>query len=254
MRCSFCGKVKSEVARLIAGPSANICNECVVHCVGVLDDDGVSIRMGDGQLLVRFPDGTAHLCEQQGPWLPLAHDGVSLQWCAALAFTRTATPMPVAAVRSGKSPWRIVGSTFAREATITDAQARTVVDACGGAERLAAIDVPDASNSRANTAFGSPLPEGELTNALSLLHRTPTIDLHAFEIAPEVLRLVSRSFCARHVVLPVSRAGGSLVVAFVDPKDRSAFEAVKEATGLKIDPVIASESEILSAIARHFGD
>ena len=28
-RCSFCGKSQAEVERLIAGPSAFICNECV---------------------------------------------------------------------------------------------------------------------------------------------------------------------------------------------------------------------------------
>lgn len=36
MRCSFCGKPKSEVARLIAGPGAFICNECVVLCSELL--------------------------------------------------------------------------------------------------------------------------------------------------------------------------------------------------------------------------
>ncbi|GEM_PF-5271613 len=32
-RCSFCGKGQSEVKKLIAGPSAYICNECIVLCV-----------------------------------------------------------------------------------------------------------------------------------------------------------------------------------------------------------------------------
>jgi ATP-dependent Clp protease ATP-binding subunit ClpX len=29
LRCSFCNKRQSEVAKLIAGPSAFICNECI---------------------------------------------------------------------------------------------------------------------------------------------------------------------------------------------------------------------------------
>lgn len=30
--CSFCGKKKSEVHRLIAGPSVFICDECIAEC------------------------------------------------------------------------------------------------------------------------------------------------------------------------------------------------------------------------------
>jgi ATP-dependent Clp protease ATP-binding subunit ClpX len=36
MRCSFCGKVADEVARLIAGPGVFICNECVGLCEQLL--------------------------------------------------------------------------------------------------------------------------------------------------------------------------------------------------------------------------
>jgi ATP-dependent Clp protease ATP-binding subunit ClpX len=32
VRCSFCGKTEHEVARLFAGPSVYICNECIILC------------------------------------------------------------------------------------------------------------------------------------------------------------------------------------------------------------------------------
>ena len=35
-RCSFCGKSKDEVKKLIAGPSVYICNECVDLCQDIL--------------------------------------------------------------------------------------------------------------------------------------------------------------------------------------------------------------------------
>ena len=38
MRCSFCGKHQEQVARIIAGPGAYICNECVHLCMSILDD------------------------------------------------------------------------------------------------------------------------------------------------------------------------------------------------------------------------
>lgn len=34
--CSFCGMLKTEVARLVAGPTVYICNECVELCEDVI--------------------------------------------------------------------------------------------------------------------------------------------------------------------------------------------------------------------------
>jgi ATP-dependent Clp protease ATP-binding subunit ClpX len=34
--CSFCGKRRDQVRKLIAGPGVWICNECVVLCVEIL--------------------------------------------------------------------------------------------------------------------------------------------------------------------------------------------------------------------------
>ena len=39
VRCSFCGKHQDQVQRLIAGPGAYICNECVQLCMGILGDN-----------------------------------------------------------------------------------------------------------------------------------------------------------------------------------------------------------------------
>lgn len=38
-RCSFCGKKQSEVVKLIAGPNAYICNECIELCMDILSED-----------------------------------------------------------------------------------------------------------------------------------------------------------------------------------------------------------------------
>jgi hypothetical protein len=48
MRCSFCGKFETEVARLIAGPTSYICDECVGLCVKVLEDNPIEEDMDDG--------------------------------------------------------------------------------------------------------------------------------------------------------------------------------------------------------------
>ncbi len=38
-RCSFCGKSEDQVKRLIEGPTAYICNECVSLCVELFEED-----------------------------------------------------------------------------------------------------------------------------------------------------------------------------------------------------------------------
>ena len=38
LRCSFCGKPRSMVSKLIMGPDVNICDECVRNCVDILGD------------------------------------------------------------------------------------------------------------------------------------------------------------------------------------------------------------------------
>ena len=38
LRCSFCGKRQDQVERLIVGPNAYICDECIHLCVSILND------------------------------------------------------------------------------------------------------------------------------------------------------------------------------------------------------------------------
>ncbi len=43
-KCSFCGKAKEEVKKLIAGPEVYICNECIE-----LSSDLITQELGKGQ-------------------------------------------------------------------------------------------------------------------------------------------------------------------------------------------------------------
>ena len=52
--CSFCGKPQQEVAILIAGPEALICNECVQLCDDIIDDQ--SIAKLEREAKARDPD------------------------------------------------------------------------------------------------------------------------------------------------------------------------------------------------------
>src|SRR5438105_9975827 len=42
LRCSFCGKSQEEVKRLIAGPAAYICDECINLCNDIILEEGAA--------------------------------------------------------------------------------------------------------------------------------------------------------------------------------------------------------------------
>ena len=39
LRCSFCGKSRDQVRKLIAGPTVYICDECVGLCNEIISED-----------------------------------------------------------------------------------------------------------------------------------------------------------------------------------------------------------------------
>ena len=56
IRCSFCGKRRSEVWQLVEGESRSICSECLEVCNEILADDGIAEAASEERL--------AQLCER----------------------------------------------------------------------------------------------------------------------------------------------------------------------------------------------
>jgi type IV pilus assembly protein PilB len=96
------------------------------------------------------------------------------------------------------------------------------------------------------------ISDQEITNFLSQQYRVPTVNLEEYEIDGEILKLVSKEQCEKHRVIPVSRAGSSLIVAMADPTNLNAIDDLKFLTGYSIEPVIASESSIAAAVDKYY--
>src|ERR1700722_304106 len=92
----------------------------------------------------------------------------------------------------------------------------------------------------------------EITGFLSQQYRVPTINLEEYEVDADVVKLVPKEPCERHRVLPVSRTGNALIVAMADPTNLNAIDDLKFLTGYNIEPVIASEQAILSAVEKYY--
>ncbi|MCB0407479.1 MAG: type IV-A pilus assembly ATPase PilB [Bdellovibrionales bacterium] len=95
--------------------------------------------------------------------------------------------------------------------------------------------------------------DSELAEFLGNQYNVQTIDLGNFEIDREAIKLVSKQVCEKHSIIPVSKAGKSLVVAF---SDLSNMIYIKDDLAIltrhKIEVVVASEVAIQNAIDRYY--
>ncbi|MEJ2650210.1 MAG: ATPase, T2SS/T4P/T4SS family [Gammaproteobacteria bacterium] len=82
----------------------------------------------------------------------------------------------------------------------------------------------------------------------------PFVDLHQFPLDLTILKLIDKKFASTHNVMPLHHNNDKLVVAMLDPTKWEAIEALQARTGFEIEPVIATEMDILWAINYYFSD
>jgi len=98
------------------------------------------------------------------------------------------------------------------------------------------------------------IAEGDLTNFLSKQYGVPAISLKDFDIDEEVLKLIPKATAEKHQVIPVNRAGSSLIIAMSDPSNIFAIDDIKFLTGYNVEVVVASEQAIKEAIERYYAE
>jgi len=96
------------------------------------------------------------------------------------------------------------------------------------------------------------LEENELTDFVAKQYGVPSISLSDFDIDPEVIELIPEEVALKHTVVPVNRAGSTLILATPDPSNIFALDDIKFLTGYNIQPVVASEESIRATIEAHY--
>jgi type IV pilus assembly protein PilB len=91
-----------------------------------------------------------------------------------------------------------------------------------------------------------------LTQFVAKQYSLPSINLGEIEIDVSVLKLVPREICEKHQVIPVRRNGPTLIVAMADPSNIYAIDELKFLTQYNIEPVVASEASVESALSRYY--
>ncbi|MFZ5864118.1 MAG: type IV-A pilus assembly ATPase PilB [Nitrospirota bacterium] len=97
------------------------------------------------------------------------------------------------------------------------------------------------------------LDEAKLLAFLSQQFGMPSVDLSKIKVDPAVMKLIPADAIKKYKVVPVKRTGSVVTLAMADPSDVFALDDIKFLTGYTIEPVVASESSIISAIQAAYG-
>lgn len=94
--------------------------------------------------------------------------------------------------------------------------------------------------------------ESEITAAIGKAIGHPVTHLGTVLKDTHALAKLDVKFCDEHVVFPVSLKERVMSVAMVDPSELDVVDAVKVRSGVRVQPLLASETEIRHAIMRHY--
>ena len=97
------------------------------------------------------------------------------------------------------------------------------------------------------------LGDRELNRYISHQLKIPFLQLSHYKIDNSLMGLFSESMIRTQKMLPLFRLNNTLNLAISDPLDSGPINAARDATGLKIEPVIALQTEIENAIDLHYG-
>jgi type IV pilus assembly protein PilB len=96
------------------------------------------------------------------------------------------------------------------------------------------------------------LDESALADFVAKQYGVPSINLDEFEIDRAVIELVPEEVAIKHNVIPVNRAGSTLILATADPSNIFALDDIKFLTGYNIQAVVASEDAIRRSVDRYY--
>lgn len=96
------------------------------------------------------------------------------------------------------------------------------------------------------------ISEQDLTSFLSKQYGVPSINLTDLEVDPAVIKIIPAEVAQKYQIIPVNRAGSTLIVAMSDPSNIFAVDDIKFMTGYNVEVVVASEAALKGAIDKFY--
>jgi type IV pilus assembly protein PilB len=97
------------------------------------------------------------------------------------------------------------------------------------------------------------ISETEIIEILESQFGISYVTLEKYYIDPRIVKLVPEALARRYCIIPFQKKNGILGLAMSDPMDVFAIDEVKLVTQMDVQPAIASEEDIRSAIEVYYG-
>ncbi len=170
-----------------------------------------------------------------------------------------------------QEPEKPIGQVLVQLGYIQEAVLKEVLDYKGKRQKMGEIlihrgliDEPKLNNAlsvskRENIPLGRALiklryiEEEELARCIALQYDLPFFTLDRFSLDPSLSHLINVHYASIHRIAPVSALGKTLTLAMAFPLDEDELRSVKTASGMRINPVIAMERDIVVALRKIYG-
>ena len=96
------------------------------------------------------------------------------------------------------------------------------------------------------------ISEEEMAFSLAMQLKIPFIDLTDYSIKDDVLDCIPEEVCQKFKCIPLSMKNSILDVAMADPLDLHIMKDLQFITGYNIQPAIATRSQIMDKLQRHY--
>lgn len=92
-----------------------------------------------------------------------------------------------------------------------------------------------------------------VAQALTAQYGFPYLPLKQYSIDAELLKVVPENVARQYCLVPVDRVGDTLTVAMADPLNRKAVEDIEMISRCSVQVFVATMSDVIEAIERHYG-
>ncbi|WP_374035448.1 type IV-A pilus assembly ATPase PilB [Bdellovibrio bacteriovorus] len=97
------------------------------------------------------------------------------------------------------------------------------------------------------------LKDNQILRAVEKHFAVPGVEVNTFEIDASVIAMIPKDVCEKNTLIPLQKAGNTLVVAFADPSNIIVKEDLRFITRCRIQAVVGTESAITAGIEKYYG-
>ncbi|NLT95419.1 MAG: Flp pilus assembly complex ATPase component TadA [Clostridia bacterium] len=97
------------------------------------------------------------------------------------------------------------------------------------------------------------ISEKEILEVLEFQLGIPHIDLKRYDIDPKIAKIIPETLARKHNIIPINLFNNILTVAMNDPLNIFVIDEVKLVSGKEVQPAIALEEDIRTAIEYYYG-